>query len=727
MWKTTQPTAAAVWIGNLSDYQRNIFVKKLNLSILFLLLCMGILSAQRNLTLYNLNAVPQSMSLNPGRMPLSNVYVGIPALGSINGSFSNSSFTFGDLMLGDDEDFFENDFEDFLGILDDENRLIVDVNVNWLDFGFRVKNNFFSLQAGDYVTFQSDYPKPLFELFDDIANEEIQETKTYLLDQLGFNGTHFRSYGIGYTRVITPQLSMGIRAKYLSGMANVSTFNQNLRFVNDLDNQYFDIEGSLSIYSSGLQTLEDDPGAYIRGTGNRGFAIDFGANFQVNDQIEVYGSVVNLGRIRWKNDLTENTIVAGNVQFPNDDIDEFEEELSNFLDSLQMPPSLPLASYTTRLPAVAYFGGSYHFLPNTSASILFNPRFFEGNTDWAFSLGLQHRVNKFLQAVVNYSTYNKSAFNLGAGFALNAGPLQLYFASDNILPIFNIDNAKNAHFNTGLNLTFGRMTRTEQLETWKKEAPDLVLKSKMEPLSEIEATETEENVSEPEEKVVAEAETETAPKPEQSKKKQAAEKPAETTPEPEVLKPYLTFSGAARSNANESPLAGVTIELYKIQADGSEELALITSFLDGHIKATLQRSLDYRMVVKKPGFADQQIRIASGEMAGKNTLEKDVVLPVVLLDEQPKPATPAPSKPKEESRPSQQTEQAEVIKPESIMFKVLIITDLRVDASDSARSLFRLQKGNRVQLLEKVNDTWWKVQYVARVGYVKTSALEEVE
>lgn len=723
MWKTTQPAATAVRTSNLLTYQENNLIKRLNLSILFLLLCIGMLSAQRNLTLYNLNAVPQSMSLNPGRMPLSNVYVGIPALSSINGSFSNSSFTFGDLMLGGEEDFFENDFEDFLGILDDENRLIVDVNVNWLDFGFRVKNNFFSFQAGDYVTFQSDYPKPLFDMLNDIANEEIQETKTYLLDQLGFNGTHFRSYGIGYTRVITPQFSMGIRAKYLSGMANVSTFNQNLRFVNDLDNQYLGIEGSLSVYSSGLQTLEDDPEAYIRVTGNRGFAIDFGANFQVNDQIEVYGSVVNLGRIRWKNDLTENTIVAGNVQFPNDDIDEFEEELSDFLDSLQMQPSLPLASYTTRLPAVAYIGSSYHFLPNTSANILLNPRFYEGNTDWAFSLGLQHRVNRFLQAVVNYSTFNKSAFNLGTGLALNAGPLQLYFATDNILPIFNIDNAKNAHFNTGLNLTFGRMTRTEQLETWKKEVPDLVLKNKMEPL-----VKTEEMVSEPEEKVVAEEETKPTPKPAQSKKKQPSEKPAATTPESEALKPYLTFTGAARSNANENTLPGVTIELYKIQADGREELALINSFLDGQIEATLQRSVDYRMVVKKPGFADQQIRITSSEMAGKNILEKNIVMPVLLLDEQPKPAASAPSKPKAENQPSpQQLETTEVTKPVAETFKVLNISDLRTEASDSARSLFRLQKGNRVELLEKVNDTWWKVKYVARIGYVRASTLGKVE
>ncbi len=716
MWKTNPATAMAVLPDTFSFWRNGLLLLLLSISMLQM-------NAQRNITLYNLNAVPQSLSLNPGRMPLSNVYVGIPALGNMNATYSNSSFKFGELMLDGDENFFDNNFEDFLGILDQENRLITDVNINWLEFGFRIKNNFFSFQTGDYATFQVDYPKALFELLNDVSNEQIANTKTYLLDQLGFNGTHFRSYGIGYTRVITPQLSMGVRAKWLSGLANVSTFNQGLSLVNALDNEYLTILGALSVYSSGLQTLENDPSTYFRGTGNRGIAIDFGANLQVSDKIEVFGSILNLGRIRWKNDLTENTILAGNVEFSTSDFDQFEEELNNFVDSLQMPTALPLGSYTTRLPAMAYFGGNYYFRPNTSAGLLINPRFYNGKTDWALSVALQHRLSRFLQAVVNYSTYNRSAFNFGAGIALNAGPLQLYFASDNILPVFNLDNAKNAQFNTGLNLTFGRMTREEQLEAWKTEVPALALKSKIEPLEQEAITDIE---AEPTSQQELNNQSEQKSKEELPAKKPKVKSRPEATPAPvvEEVKPYLSFAGIARSDNNDNALTGVSIELYRVQSDGSEELALINSFLDGNIKATLQRSQSYRMVVKKPGFADQEIRITPTEMAGKNELKKNVVLTVVTLTPEPTKPQPKPSAPDVNIQNEAATVQP---KPVAEIYKILEISELRTEPHPDGRSLFRLQKGNRVQLLEKTNATWWKVQYVSRIGYVRAAVLEKVE
>ncbi|MBK7873486.1 MAG: hypothetical protein IPJ74_23885 [Saprospiraceae bacterium] len=720
MWKTTQPTASAVKVGNAVYCHNRLFGLR-NFILLFFLIAISSLQAQRNLTLYNLSAVPQSFSLNPGRMPLSNVYVSLPVIGNINANYSNSGFNFGDLMLGgdDDENFFDSDFTDFLGILDDENRLNLDINLSWLEFGFRVKKNFFSFQAGDYVQFQTDYPRDLFSLLNDVSQDttNFQEERIYDFAGLGMHGTHFRSYGLGYTRVITPQLSAGVRFKILSGMANVSTLNQDLRLVNDLDNDYLAIEGRFDVFSSGLQTLSDDPATYLRGSGNHGFALDLGANYQVNDQIEVFASVMNLGRIHWKNDLTYNAIVNGSVQFPTDDIDEFEEELEEFLDSLQMPTNFPLGAYATRLPAMAYFGGNYFFRPNTSVGVLFNPRFYEGNTDWAFSLGLQHRVGKFLQAAINYSTYNKSAFNLGAGLALNAGPLQIYFASDNFLPIFNLEKAKNAQFNAGINLAFGRMTREEQLALWQ-DSTGVAEDFPMEKPIVVEDAEPSEKTVKPEKQS----------KTKQAKVEETAKPVAETAPAAEELKPYLSFIGAARNAENGAALPGITIEVYRSLPGGGEELALINSFLDGNIKVTLQRSKDYRIIVKKPGFADREIRVNAADMAGENELRKDVVLSIDASQEQaekPKEviSTPEPTPPIRPENPVKPEHPETKVKT----YKVLDISSLQLEPNASARSLFRLQKGNRVQVLEKTNATWWKVQYIARIGYVRANMLEKVE
>ncbi len=703
MWKTN--TAAILRAAPSAFFYINLLIVLWCCSSLWL-------PAQRSLTLYNLSATPHAYGLNPGRAPLSNVYVGLPLVSHINGSYSNSSFRFGDFSFSGDTSFFSNnEFDSFVGKLDKENRLTADMNIHWADFGFRVGNNFFSFHASDHLIMQLDYPRALFELLQDVSNEELV-SRTYVLDRLGFNGTHFRSYGIGYNRVITSQFSIGARVRWLSGMANVATFNQNLKLVNNFDDEYLAIEGLLSAYSSGLQTLENEPDAYLRDKGNRGIAIDFGVNLPLSDRFEIFGSILNLGRIRWKHDLTENTIIAGNVVFPTNDAERFEEEFNNFLDSLQQPSAFRLPSYTTRLPATAYIGGNYYFQPGTSASLLVSPRFYNGRADWAFSLGLQHRLGRVLQVGLNYAAYNRSAFNLGAGLTLNAGPFQIFAASDNILSAFNLSNARNVQLNSGLNLTFGRLTREEQLQNWRRKVPDIALKSKRDPISA-----PSETASKP-----AVAKAENQPETQREDTKEIKTK-SRTTPAPapveEALKPYLSLLGTARSGTDGSALTGVGVEVYRVTPDGREELALITSFLDGNIKVPLQRDFSYRVVVKKPGYFDQEMRVSAAETAAKNEVRKEVTLPLYTLPAAtaPVPKAEKPAAPEVKSEPAPPTE----------TYKVLDITDLRAEPRNDGRSIFKLQKGNRVQLLEKTSATWWKVQYVSRLGYVRASALAKVE
>ena len=47
----------------------------------------------------------------------------------------------------------------------------------------------------------------------------------------------------------------------------------------------------------------------------------------------------------------------------------------------------------------------------------------------------------FLMATLNYSVYGNSAANVGAGFTLNLGPLQLYTITDNVIA-FMLPEAK---------------------------------------------------------------------------------------------------------------------------------------------------------------------------------------------------------------------------------------------------------------------------------------------
>ncbi|MBK8880173.1 MAG: hypothetical protein IPN74_17090 [Haliscomenobacter sp.] len=608
------------------------------------------LAAQRNLALYNLQGTPQSYQLNPGRMPLSNGFLALPAVGNINLNYSNNGFDFASLKPLFEEETMEGeengiDFEDFLSALSADNRMVVDVQAHWFDFGIRVKQNFFGISVSEQAFAQVDFPKTLFDLFNDI-DLGSPVSQSYDLSGLNMNASHYRTYAFSFTRQINPKLSAGVRFKLLTGFLNAATENTGLAFINNTQNAYLGIQNSFSFLSSGYSTLENSSSDYLKGRGNGGFAFDAGVQYQLLDNLDVFASVVNVGSINWKNDLTFESIVGANYTFPTDDFDAFQAEVENLLDSLTTPETIGLAAYRTKLPANGYLGANYYFAPQTSVGVLFNPRIYNGAMDLAFSLGVQTRVKRLLQLGVNYSIYNRNAFNLGAGLGLNLGPLQIFLASDNILSAVSFQNAKNAHANLGLSLAFGRRTREEQLALWNGEdsgeemEEDDELAALWKDLEESaetspKATRQEEESSERPPKSAKQPREKTAPPAKTAPQKEAVEPaaaPAQPTPRPSAaapatgLKRYFTLLGTAQSAGSGAQLTSIQVDAFVQLPGGAEQLASTASFFSGSIQVLLEREKTYRIVVRKPQYALQELTITPSEMEGKNSMERVFVL-----------------------------------------------------------------------------------------------------
>nr|MBA3706431.1 OmpA family protein [Bacteroidota bacterium] len=113
-------------------------------------------------------------------------------------------------------------------------------------------------------------------------------------------------------------------------------------------------------------------------------------------------------------------------------------------------------SYTTNLSTQIYLGGTYKFTDKINAGVLFYGQIFDKAVHPGVALSYNQTVRRWLSFSVSYSIYNRSYNNLGLGFSLNAGPVQLYVVSDNLLGAIFPQNAKNLHVHTGINLTFGR-------------------------------------------------------------------------------------------------------------------------------------------------------------------------------------------------------------------------------------------------------------------------------
>lgn len=582
------------------------------------------LFGQQNISLFNLQGVPSSYGLHPGRMPLSNVYVGIPGITNLNTQFSNTGFDLGALIPdgsgSSTTDFFDSDFADIYDILGTDNQLLFDVQATWLDFGFRVKRNFFSFTLSDQAFFQLDFPKSVFELFDDIDKDIASQTnKTYDLGNLALNATHYRAYAFGYTRTILPNLSAGLRLKLLQGLGNARTNNENLAFETNISNATTSVLGSLAFYTSGLSTLETDPGSYWLGSGNSGLALDVGVQFEPSDKIELFASVLNLGGINWNADLSTDAIQSTSFSPSLENIENFEEDAQLFFDSLLNNTRSELAPYRSKLPAYGYLGGNYYLLPHTSVGALLLPRFFEGETNLAVSFNAQTRLRRIFQIGVQYTMQGGDSW-LGAGASLNLGPVQVFAASDNISSAFRFEQSQRAHVNFGMNLSFGRRTKAEQQALWK-------------PIVEEEEAFTELVEEEQELKPAKPARTKNTsrvnqPKAENTMPEERTDKPQDaSTPNPSAsLTRYVTLVGNAKAQATGELVKGVQVDVFVRRADGTEQFLQTHHFFNGSINIPLERDRAYRIQAYKNGIGKQAILLNASALEGKNQLEQQFIL-----------------------------------------------------------------------------------------------------
>lgn len=704
------PARLAVLYRHGTSYNPMIF--KFFMPIFFLLTTFSSF-AQRNLSVYNLTATPQSYLLNPGRMPLSNMYVSLPIIGGINASYGNSGFTLANLSLINNNssneqgnnNFFKNNFKDFIGILQPQNHLYTDASVNLLGFGMKLGHrNYVSFQATENFNVQVDYPRSLFELFDDVSQNQVQSNKTYALSNLNFNATQYRSFALGFTRQVTSKFSAGGRVKYLMGIANMTTLNKGFQMTSDLQNQAFKLEGALGLFSSGFQTLSYDPTAYLLGSGNFGVAFDLGLQYNVSPKLEVSASVINIGSIKWKNDLSFTSLSTSNVTFSSTDINAFSNGVANLIDSVSNGSVLLSNPYSLRLPTTAYLSGNYYITPTTSAGILISPRFYNGYTDWAFAGNVQTRVHKILQAGLTFSSYNRSSTNIGTALAVDLGPVQLYVASDNILSALKPQQSKNVHGNVGINLNFGRKTRADRIAEF---TPKLTAEDSLKM-----AMKEQEKQEKKQGSTSSTSTTASTTKPNPN---------ARNTDLPPVG-PTINFKGVVMNEESKEILLSTLLEVYRQKNDGGQELVLSRNFYNGNLGALLQKDQTYKLIVKKSGFLDQELIIGPTDMGNNSVIEKDIFLtagqkPVNKpVDTPPTKPTTNPTNPATNPVPPNTAAHGPVHAVG--IYTIKEYTFIKEAASAESSNLLRMVPGYRVLVLEKTSADWWKISFRDYTGYV---------
>jgi len=419
--------------------------------------------AQDNI-IYNMQHLQQSINDNPAQQSNFNLFIGLPALSHhyINVVLP---FTYSDALdlQGNGK---YGDFTKFRNDLKDVNYFNVERQMAVLDLGFWVKNFYFTIGYNEKMYSRTSFPKSIFDIVD--GNYRTDGTSISFSD-FGYDFTSYTELHIGLSKEIIPNLTVGTSLKFINGLANFTTKKFKLDWTTSTDplrNFAYTFDSDFEFRSSSPitwnETLDSaglpngfevdtsflDNLSYSSLPKNRGFGIDLGAIYKINDLFTVSGSVIDLGTIKWK---TNTKIVTQNSSFEFDgaDVGPYVNKFSDLTDSLSSTlddylndfvdtlititePTFSEDSYSTALNTKIFLGGTYTPKDWLSLGVLYRGYFWDSKLHSALTFSATTNFWKGWSFATSYGLYNGLANNIGLGLAYKIGWFQCYSVMDNI-------------------------------------------------------------------------------------------------------------------------------------------------------------------------------------------------------------------------------------------------------------------------------------------------------
>jgi hypothetical protein len=452
----------------------------IHISMLFVLLAvtagMRPLMAQQSNTFYLMHDVPQSNLLNPAVQLKCKYYIGIPALASWYFSYSNTAFTYNDLA--------GTSSWNIEGVFDQMHRVdlySVEAVIHPISLGYRRKTLYFTFNIAERLHGYQTVPGDLAEMAVHGNGPFVGETARFNAFKTG--GHHIREYSLGISKVVSPYLTAGIRAKLIFGKANLYTSTSKVGVTTQEDNFGLLLEGDYTLNASFPATITEDPAgkidgivldqidpaAYLLNRGNPGFALDLGLIYRYNERITISASLLDLGLTRWKTDLNN---VHGEGSFAYEGTDTATELVSaaffsDMRDSLINAFNVTSTQerYTYYLPTQLFLGGTYRFREKISFGVVNRNVRFNSKIHSSLTLSAHADIAERILATVSWSYLNNSLKNIGLGIAFHGKGIQFHAVTDNLLGFFYPFDSRTLNLRIGCNLMLGcPRNRQEKLQ-----------------------------------------------------------------------------------------------------------------------------------------------------------------------------------------------------------------------------------------------------------------------
>lgn len=412
-------------------------------------------------------------------------YIGVPGVANIDVSLhgnmkvDNYFYNFG----GKTTTFLNPkvDAGEFMSNVKDKNKLGNDLRVNLLSAGFKAWGGYNTVGFSIRENAEMHIPGELFRF----AKEGVQN-QTYELGGFQEDAQAWGELAFGHSRQVNDQWRLGGKLKLLFGGAN---FRSKINHATArLNNDKWEIDADAQLESS-LKGLTYDKekktrtnpdgteyqdeyvsGIDVHGSGVSGFGlgVDLGAVYKLNNDWEFSASLLDLGYIRWSNNMkavskgkfsTDTYIFNVDDDKPNSFENEWDALKDGLAQTVELQDKGDQGARTTGLGATMNLAASYNLPSYRNLTFgLMNTTRMNGDFSWTeFRLSTNWRTNNNIFSAT--ADVVAGTYGVGFGWLLNVHPKSFNFfvgmdhtlgkAAKPFIPM-----SGNGHFNVGMNVPF---------------------------------------------------------------------------------------------------------------------------------------------------------------------------------------------------------------------------------------------------------------------------------
>ena len=438
--------------------------------------------AQPN-SLYFLKGVPQTKDLNPARPGIERgFYISMPFFSKVDLSINTNNWSYSDLIhqgSGAYADSLVWDFKGYLSSLGKKNFMNESAALTLLEAGWKKGTVFLGFSWKEQEFSEPFFTKELANIL--YYGNAPYLGSTYSSGYFGAGAQHYREFAFTFSKEMSKKISVGMTGKLLFGMAGLKTTGMNFIAGMPISGDQIDLGATGRAFISApvdfqlvsnngyriLTKSHFDRSTYLSNFGNPGFAVDLGFSNKVNPGFEFSMSLVDLGFISWKKDVTIftenghflfrginlNTVTPTNNPPTTTDAKGLMLALKDSMKVAFFPTETNSGFYTL-LPVKLYVAGEGKINENFSIGGVARIRMFNSMIHTSLTASANAALSKNFSLSASYSIMESTFDNLGLAAAFRIGKVQLYSVSDNILAFNRPSAARNANLRFGINFIF---------------------------------------------------------------------------------------------------------------------------------------------------------------------------------------------------------------------------------------------------------------------------------